>query len=107
MARELAEQFISKGFEQFMTPLQCVFAYLPFEHSEDLKDQERSVILFKQLVDMAGPAEREMFEGFLEYAVKHREIIEKFGRFPHRNEILGRTSTTQELDFLKLPGSFF
>ncbi len=107
MARELAEQFVSKGFDKVMTPLQCVFAYLPFEHSEDLQDQERSVVLFKKLVDMAGPAEREMFEGFLEYAIKHREVIEKFGRFPHRNEILGRPSSTRELDFLKLPGSFF
>ncbi|MCY4051845.1 MAG: DUF924 domain-containing protein [Gammaproteobacteria bacterium] len=107
MARELAEQFISKGFDQAMTPLQCVFAYLPFEHSEDLKDQERSVVLFKKLLDMVGPAERQMFRGFLEYAIKHREIIEKFGRFPHRNQILGRTSSAEELDFLKLPGSFF
>ncbi len=107
MARELAEQFVSQGFEKFMTPLQCVFAYLPFEHSEDLKDQERSVILFRKLMDMAGPAEKEMFEGFLEYAISHREVIERFGRFPHRNQILGRASTDQELDFLKLPGSAF
>lgn len=107
MARELAEQFVSKGFNTLMTPLQCVFAYLPFEHSEDMGDQERSVALFKQLASTAGPAEKEMFASFLEFAIRHREIIEKFGRFPHRNEILGRASTAKELRFLKLDGSSF
>ncbi len=74
-----------------------VFLYLPFEHSEDLADQERSVELTAALGD----------EEYARYAVLHRDVIKRFGRFPHRNAMLGRTSTLEEIKFLKEPGSSF
>ena len=73
------------------------FFYLPFEHSEDIADQERSVALFKALGDM----------NYLDYAHRHHAVIRDFGRFPHRNAVLGRRSTPAELDYLALPGSGF
>lgn len=106
-ARDLAEHFLSCGFAQSLTLLQCVFAYLPYEHSEALKDQQHSVLLYQQLLHRADAEARGMFENFLDFAVRHRQIIEKFGRFPHRNEILGRHSSAEELDFLKQDGSSF
>lgn len=73
------------------------FFYLPFEHSEDIGDQERSVGLFKALAD----------RNYLDYALRHHAVIRDYGRFPHRNAVLGRESTSEELDFLSLPGSGF
>lgn len=76
---------------------QRVFLYLPFEHSENLVDQTRSVALFTDLGDA----------NYLDYAIRHREVIRRFGRFPHRNAILGRVSTPEEVAFLSEPGSRF
>jgi len=75
-----------------------MFLYLPFEHAEDLDSQRRSVQLFRERVGTA--------EG-IDYAERHLAIIERFGRFPHRNLILGRESTPEEIEFLKQPGSSF
>jgi uncharacterized protein (DUF924 family) len=80
-----------------MGKLERLFLYLPYEHSEDLADQERSVHLMGSLDDA----------GYLDYAVRHRDIIARFGRFPHRNAILGRPSTPEELGFLEGPNSSF
>ncbi len=77
------------------------FVYLPFQHSEDLNRQRQSVELFRQLGDRPDNADA------IDYAIRHLEIIERFGRFPHRNEILGRTTTCEEAEFLKQPGSSF
>ena len=96
-ARDAASQAIAKGFDQQLTPLQRTFLYLPFEHSEDLADQERSCALFAAL-GLAEP---------LKYAEQHRVIIARFGRFPHRNQILKRQSTPEEVLFLQQPGSSF
>lgn len=90
-----------------LLPIQRLFAYMPLEHSESLEHQDRCVLLMQGLRDEASPAERETFEGFVDYAGKHREIIHRFGRFPHRNAILGRTSTPEEVAFLQTPGSSF
>ena len=79
-----------------MTQPEQLFAYLPFEHSESLEDQVLSCELMKNF----DPEQ-------LRYVVRHREIIERFGRFPHRNSILGRESTAAEIEFLKQPGSGF
>jgi uncharacterized protein (DUF924 family) len=79
-----------------MTQPERLFAYLPFEHSESMEDQDLSCELMKDF-------DAEQYR----YAVRHREIIERFGRFPHRNSILGRESTAAEIEFLKLPGSGF
>jgi uncharacterized protein (DUF924 family) len=75
--------------------------YLPLEHSESLEDQELCVKLMRELCEKANPDARETYEGFVDYAVKHHEIIAEFGRFPHRNHILGRENTPAETEFLK------
>lgn len=85
-----------------LPPMLRAFAYLPFEHAEDLAMQARAVELF-QLLSQAQPG----FDGMLDYAERHQEVIARFGRFPHRNAILGRASTPQELEFLRQPGSSF
>lgn len=83
------------------------FFYLPLEHAEDLEAQRRSVALFSALRDQAPPALAELCEGFFDYAVRHQRIIERFGRFPHRNAVLGRSSSPAEIAFLRQPGSSF
>jgi uncharacterized protein (DUF924 family) len=85
------------GHDRALAPEERHFLYLPFEHSESLADQERCVVLMGTL----GDAE------WLDYAVRHRDIIARFGRFPHRNAILGRPSTAEEVAFLQQPGSSF
>jgi len=84
-----------------------VFLYLPFEHAESLDDQKKSVALFQELHQTAPVELHSHTAGFLDYALRHCEIIERFGRFPRRNKILGRTSTPEELEFLTQPGSSF
>ena len=101
-ALDLARQAVKQGFDERLMPVQRVFAYLPYEHSEDLAMQDRSVTLF------AGLAEgREGFGAYLDYAEKHRAVIRRFGRFPHRNAILSRVSTPEEIEYLAQPGAGF
>lgn len=83
------------------------FLYMPFMHSEQLADQERCVALFEAFRDQQTGDLRAAVEYSLDYAIRHRDIVARFGRFPHRNEILGRASTDEELEFLKQPGSSF
>ena len=90
-----------------LAPIERVFLYLPLEHAESLALQERSVALFEHLARAAAAGERALFDGFADYARKHRDVVARFGRFPHRNAILGRPSTPEEIEFLKLPGSRF
>jgi uncharacterized protein (DUF924 family) len=94
----IADAAIGKGFDRKLPNDRCMFLYMPFEHSEDLAIQERSVEIFKRL-DLA-----EETYGFV---VRHYEIIERFGRFPHRNAVLGRQSTAEEVEFLNEPHSSF
>jgi uncharacterized protein (DUF924 family) len=96
LARAAARVILERGWNQQMTQAEQLFAYLPFEHSESLADQDLSCELMKDF-----DAEQ------LRYALRHREIIQRFGRFPHRNSLLGRESTAAELEFMKLPGSGF
>lgn len=103
-AKTLAETLVAAGRDKNLSPWQRWFAYLPFEHGESLLDQERSVALFSAL---AREMQHEAFDSALDYAVRHRQVIVRFGRFPHRNAILGRESTAAEIDFLKQPGSSF
>lgn len=98
---------MASGKDRMLRPIERVFFYLPMEHSESLDEQRRSVAVFKELAESVPSAHRELFEGYVNYAVRHREIIERFGRFPHRNVILGRESTLEEIEFLKGPGSSF
>ena len=101
-ALALAVALTQAGQDQLLPPMLRAFAYLPFEHAEDLAMQARAVELF-QLLSQAQPG----FEGMLDYAERHQEVIARFGRFPHRNAILGRASTPQEVEFLRQPGSSF
>jgi uncharacterized protein (DUF924 family) len=106
-ARKLAEQGLESGADRLLRPIERLFFYLPFEHSEDLADQDRSVELIRELVSSVPPAHRETFAAFVDYATRHRAVIARFGRFPHRNQILGRESTPEEKAFLEQPGSSF
>jgi len=101
LALEAARHALAEGFDRALLPVERLFAYLPFEHSEALADQDRSCEL-TQALD-AYPETNDVYR----YAVLHRDIIRRFGRFPHRNAILGRVSTPEELEFLKGPGSSF
>jgi uncharacterized protein (DUF924 family) len=101
LALTAARRALAQGFQQALLPIERVFLYLPFEHSESRDDQARSVALFESLCQ-----EKDM-EGYYQYALAHQRIIERFGRFPHRNEILGRPSSAEEVAFLKEPGSRF
>jgi uncharacterized protein (DUF924 family) len=83
------------------------FFYMPLMHSEDLAIQERCVQVFTDWRDEATGEVRSSLEGTLDYAVRHRDIVQRFGRFPHRNALLGRPSTSEEVEFLKQPGSSF
>lgn len=101
-ALALAKQVIAQGWDQELPPIQRIFIYLPLEHSEDLADQERSVQL-SQTLSQIDPALADVAD----FALRHQVIIAEFGRFPHRNAILGRESTAAELAFLQQPGSSF
>jgi uncharacterized protein (DUF924 family) len=91
-----ARRILEHGFDRVLSPVERSFAYLPFEHAEDLAAQRRSIALFAPLgSDLA------------DYARRHYEIIARFGRFPHRNASLGRESTAEEREFLDQPGSSF
>lgn len=101
-ALEAAQFAIASNYESVLLPVERVFLYMPFEHSENPSHQHDSVIKFQALVDEAPSLQH-----CLDYARRHRSVIERFGRFPHRNEILNRPSTQAELAFLKQPGSRF
>lgn len=107
-ARDLCLKGLSLGADLALPPLERVFFYLPLEHAESREQQARSVTLFEGLAaeQADGPA-RETFTGFADFARRHQVIVERFGRFPHRNAILGRASTEEEADFLLQPGSGF
>ena len=106
-ARALTCEGLERGCDRSLTPLERAFFYLPLEHAEDLELQERSVALFRRLHEDAPAGQRELFAGFLDYAERHRDIIARFGRFPHRNRALGRESSAEEREFLRQPGSSF
>jgi uncharacterized protein (DUF924 family) len=97
VALDLAKDAIAKGFDRELTKDQRLFLYVPFQHSEKAEDQARSIELYEALGNPVA----------LDFAVRHKDIIDRFGRFPHRNETLGRTSTPEEIAFLKEPGSSF
>jgi len=102
LAREAAVALVDSGGDRQLPPLQRWFAYLPFEHAEDLAAQERALQLYTQLA-----ADAPALADALEWAKKHLVVIARFGRFPHRNAVLGRASTVEETEFLRQPGSRF
>lgn len=107
LARVSCRAGLAAGHDRELAPVQRVFAYLPLEHSESLSDQDDSVSLFTQLAGSVGPGAQAAFDGFLDFAQRHREVVARFGRFPHRNRILQRASTADEVAFLETPGSSF
>ncbi|MEX2162925.1 MAG: DUF924 family protein [Sulfuricaulis sp.] len=106
-ARKLAREALDAGRDKKLRPVERVFLFLPFEHSEAVDDQVLGLRLYTALVEDVPETDRPTYQKFLEFARKHKEIIDRFGRFPHRNAILGRQSTAAEAEFLKGPGSSF
>jgi uncharacterized protein (DUF924 family) len=94
----MAKDAVAHGFDLALPPARRPFIYLPFQHSENLDDQHESVRLFRKLA-----AEHPAMAGYVEYAEHHLEVIRHFGRFPHRNAVLGRSSTPAEVEFLRRP----
>ncbi|MEO1069068.1 MAG: DUF924 family protein [Cyanobacteria bacterium J06638_6] len=101
-ALAVADYAVERGYDQQVLPVERMFFYLPLEHSEDLSDQDRCVALVRSLA-----ADHPELQSYLDYAQRHRLVIQRFRRFPHRNEILGRATTAEEAEFLQQPGSRF
>lgn len=106
-AQALVAQGIAADFDRQLRPIQRVFIYLVFEHCENLAVQNEAVSRFLDLVEQQPEAGRAVFADNLDYAERHQKIIARFGRFPHRNAVLGRESTVEEIEFLSGPGSRF
>jgi uncharacterized protein (DUF924 family) len=99
-ALELARSLVASGAHLELAPIERWFAYMPFQHAESIEMQRESVCRFEQLAETG-------LRDPLQWAHRHYEVIARFGRFPHRNEILGRASTPAEIEFLKQTGSRF
>lgn len=97
LALALAQSAIASGFDKALSAQQRTFLYMPFMHSESLKVHDVAMTLFRDNGVQTN----------LDFEIKHRDIIERFGRYPHRNGILGRESTQEEIEFLTQPGSSF
>lgn len=100
-ALEIAKYAVKQGYDIQLLPVERWFIYLPFEHSEKLEHQHQAVALFETLQDDPQSSSS------IDYAKRHLEVIKRFGRFPHRNAILGRENTPEEEEFLQQPGSSF
>ena len=107
LAQKLVAQGVAADFDRQLKAIQRVFIYLVFEHCENLAVQNEAVSRFMALLAEQPEAERAVFADNLDYAERHRKVIAQFGRFPHRNAVLGRDSTDEELVFLSKPGSRF
>ncbi len=106
-ARDVATEGIERGEDLGHAAAERMFLYMPLMHSEDLADQKRCVELFASWHEQAPPELDAMIGYSLDFARRHRDIVARFGRFPHRNAVLGRSSTPEETAFLALPGSSF
>ena len=111
LALAAAQALVASGQDLALAPLQRSFVYLPYEHAEDLAQQDLAVALYARLAaDPAVTASAELAKGIagmLDYAHKHHAVIARFGRFPHRNAILERPSTLEEQEYLRQPGAGF
>lgn len=106
-ALDVTLAWMDAGHDQVVEPVLAAFGYMPLEHAEDLPMQERCVASYEALASRAGEASREQFEGFCGYSRSHRDIIKRFGRFPHRNAVLGREPTEDERAWLEAGGETF
>lgn len=107
LALRWAKDTLRLGLDNELRAVERVFVYLPLEHSEELGDQREAVRLFDRLAASVPAPNRPSFDGYLDYARRHLAIIERFGRFPHRNAALGREAREDETAFLQQPGSSF
>lgn len=107
VALQLCLTGIDQQFDHRLSLIERVFFYFPLMHSENAEMQSLSLRAYEMLVNLSFPEARVAFEKFLDYAIKHNEIIARYGRFPYRNERLGRVSTPQEEEFIKNTGSLF
>ncbi|WP_325437896.1 DUF924 family protein [Pseudomonas nitroreducens] len=106
-AQQLVRQGLAADFDRQLPRIERVFVYIVLEHAEDLASQNEAVRLYEELQSESSDSEKVLFAGYLAYARKHQVVIDRFGRFPHRNLILGRDSTAEEAQFLTEPGSRF
>lgn len=106
-ALDLSQSLVATGKDKELGIIERIFAYMPMQHAENLNVQRESVAVYESLCDDAGKDHREWVDSCLRYAREHRDIIEEFGRFPHRNSILGRPSTEHEIRFLADGGATF
>ncbi|TDJ65027.1 MAG: DUF924 domain-containing protein [Proteobacteria bacterium] len=107
LALSLCLQGIDIGHDLALRPIERTFYYLPMEHPESLQIQDRCVQHYQQLVASVLPATTKKLQSSLDYAISHRDIIARFGRFPHRNKLLGRASTAAEREYLSQGGATF
>ncbi|HET9452217.1 MAG TPA: DUF924 family protein [Aggregicoccus sp.] len=106
-ARALVHRAYGQGWAERYTPLERIFLAMPLMHSEAIDEQEQCVVLFQELEAAAQGPIADSVRNSLDYARRHLDVIARFGRFPHRNDTLGRPSTPKEVEFLKEPGSRF
>ncbi|MGE8153772.1 DUF924 family protein [Pseudomonas vancouverensis] len=106
-AQKLVAQGIAADFDRQLQPIQRVFILLVFEHCENLDVQNECISRYADLMAQQPEKDQALFADYLDYAEKHQKVIAQFGRFPHRNAVLGRESTAEELAFLSKPGSRF
>ncbi len=110
LALNLTKKFLTDHSDEKLNLIERVFVYMPLQHAEELSIQKESLRCFSSLVELSrkkNPGNTPYFENTLGYAQRHHDIIERFGRFPHRNAILNRPSTKEEAEFLAKPGSSF
>lgn len=106
LALRIAKDAIAKGDDKTLHPIERIFLFMPFEHAEDIGAQREAIRLFDALQADATDHTREAFRSALDYAHRHASVIQKFGRFPHRNDVLGRVSTPEEIAHVKEHGGF-
>jgi uncharacterized protein (DUF924 family) len=100
LAIPIAKRMIQKKTHLLLTPIERIFVYLPFEHGENMKSQNLSLKLFAELAKAAPPYAKAQFLGTLDYAKRHARVVKRYGRFPDRNEVYGRSNTPAEIRFL-------
>ncbi|OGT59282.1 MAG: hypothetical protein A3F14_01280 [Gammaproteobacteria bacterium RIFCSPHIGHO2_12_FULL_43_28] len=100
-ALKLCEEGLNEKMDHSLTLIERVFFYMPLVHAEDVDCQERSIRLYQELVALSMTETTQVYQLFLAYAYAHFRVIKEFGRFPQRNRVLGRTSTQEEIDFMK------
>ena len=98
---------IEQGYDKMLNHIERWFFYMPLMHSESLEHQQESINVYKELLNSSPKEHKSRFEDILKFAVRHFEIVDQFGRFPHRNKVLNRESTAEEEKFLTKPGSSF